>query len=70
MAPFGIKGPRLVRSGTPCPVLSTTDAWGVFTHGAKALRGYLRRLRSGGLRPRGRPGVVAEGPADYLAADS
>jgi len=51
-------------------VLSTTDAWGVFTHGTKALRGYLRRLRSGGLRPRGRPGVVAEGPAGYLAADS
>lgn len=44
-------------------VLSTTDAWGVFTHGSKALRGYLRRLQAGGLRPRGRPGIVDEGPA-------
>ena len=44
-------------------VLSTTDAWGVFTHGSKALRGYLRRLQAGGLRARGRPRVVDEGPA-------
>lgn len=44
-------------------VLSTTDAWGVFTHGSKALRGYLRRLLAGGLRADGRPGVSAEGPS-------
>ena len=44
-------------------VLATTDAWGVFTHGTKLLRGYLRRLKAGGLRARGRPRVIAEGPA-------
>ncbi len=43
-------------------ILTTTDAWGVFTHGTKALRGYLRRLRGGGLAPRGVPSVVTEGP--------
>src|SRR5579862_4694570 len=42
--------------------LATTDAWGVFTHGTKALRGYLRRLKGGGLAPRGVPSVVTEGP--------
>ena len=44
-------------------VLVTTDTWGVFTHGTKSLRGYVRRLRGGGLRPRGRPAIVSEGPA-------
>lgn len=43
-------------------ILTTTDAWGVFTHGTKALRGYLRRLKSGGLASRGVPSVVTEGP--------
>ena len=42
-------------------VLCTTDCWGVFTHGIKGLRGYLRRLYAGGLNPRGRPNIVAEG---------
>jgi ureidoglycolate dehydrogenase (NAD+) len=44
-------------------VLATTDAWGVFTHGTKNVRGYLRRLKAGGLRAAGRPRVAAEGPA-------
>jgi LDH2 family malate/lactate/ureidoglycolate dehydrogenase len=44
-------------------VLAATDAWGVFTHGTKLLRSYLRRLKAGGLRARGRPRVTAEGPA-------
>jgi ureidoglycolate dehydrogenase (NAD+) len=44
-------------------VLTTTDAWGVFTHGTKLLQGYLRRLHAGGLKPQGRPRVAAEGPA-------
>jgi ureidoglycolate dehydrogenase (NAD+) len=48
---------------TGADVLSTTDAWGVFTHGSKALRGYLRRLQAGGLRADGRPHIAAEGPA-------
>jgi ureidoglycolate dehydrogenase (NAD+) len=42
-------------------ILTTTDAWGVFTHGNKALRGYLRRLKGGGLAPDGTPSVVTEG---------
>lgn len=44
-------------------VLVTTDTWGVYTHGTKSLRGYARRLRGGGLNPRGKPAVVREGPA-------
>jgi LDH2 family malate/lactate/ureidoglycolate dehydrogenase len=48
---------------TGADVLVTTDAWGVFTHGTKALNGYLKRLQAGGLNPRGRPRVVAEGTA-------
>jgi LDH2 family malate/lactate/ureidoglycolate dehydrogenase len=48
---------------TTADVLVTTDSWGVFTHGVKALRGYVRRLRGGGLLATARPEVVAEGPA-------
>lgn len=44
-------------------VLLTTDLWGVYTHGTKALRGYVKRLRAGGLNPKGKPKVVAEGPS-------
>jgi len=44
-------------------VLTTTDAWGIFTHGTKFVRSYLHRLQAGGLRPQGRPRVAAEGPA-------
>src|SRR5512136_745396 len=50
-------------AGVGADVLATTDAWGVFTHGTKSLRGYLRRLKLGGLRPAGRPRAAAEGPA-------
>jgi len=44
-------------------VLATTDAWGIFTHGTKNVRGYLRRLKAGGLLAAGRPRLAAEGPA-------
>jgi ureidoglycolate dehydrogenase (NAD+) len=44
-------------------VLVSTDMMGVFTHGTKALRGYVRRLRGGGLRARGTPRIVSQGPA-------
>lgn len=44
-------------------VLVTTDLWGVYTHGTKALRGYVNRLRAGGLNPKGKPKVVAQGPS-------
>jgi len=48
---------------TSAEVLVTTDTWGTFTHGTKALRAYIRRLRGGGLKKDGKPKVVAEGPA-------
>src|SRR6266581_8900307 len=48
---------------TTADVLVTTDTWGTFTHGTKALRAYIRRLRGGGLRRNGQPRVIAEGPA-------
>src|ERR1051326_161003 len=48
---------------TTAEVLVTTDTWGTFTHGTKALRAYIRRLRGGGLRKDGAPKVVDEGPA-------
>ncbi|MEO6435952.1 MAG: Ldh family oxidoreductase [Tepidisphaeraceae bacterium] len=48
---------------TTADVLVTTDAMGVFTHGTKSLRGYLRRLRAGGLRADGRPAITAQGAA-------
>ncbi len=48
---------------TTADVLVTTDTWGTFTHGTKALRAYIRRLRGGGLRKNGSPSVVDEGPA-------
>lgn len=44
-------------------VLVTTDAWGVYTHGTKLVRGYLRRLKAGGLRPQAQPEIAAQGPA-------
>ena len=48
---------------TTADVLVTTDSWGVFTHGVKALRGYIRRIRGGGLNPTARPTIVESGPA-------
>src|SRR5258706_13271198 len=48
---------------TTADVLVTTDTWGTFTHGTKALRAYIRRLRGGGLRKNGTPRVIDEGPA-------
>lgn len=51
---------------TTADVLVTTDTWGTFTHGTKALRAYIRRVRGGGLRKQGSPRVVKEGPAFAL----
>ena len=48
---------------TTAEILVTTDTWGVYTHGTKALYAYARRLRAQGLKPRGRPRVQKEGPA-------
>ena len=52
-----------VDARTITDVLVTTDTWGIFTHGVKNLRGYVRRLRAGGLRPQAKPHVIIEGPA-------
>ncbi len=47
---------------TTADVLVTTDTWGVNTHGVKALKGYVKRLVAGGLRAKGEPKIVKEGP--------
>ncbi len=44
-------------------VLVTTDAWGVYSHGTRALRQYLKRMRAGGLKAQARPHIIHEGPA-------
>jgi ureidoglycolate dehydrogenase (NAD+) len=48
---------------TTTDVLVTTDAFGVFTHGTKALRGYVRRLCGGGIKADSVPEIISEGPA-------
>jgi LDH2 family malate/lactate/ureidoglycolate dehydrogenase len=48
---------------TTADVLITTDTFGVFTHGVKSLKGYVRRLRHGGLNAEAKPFVESEGPA-------
>jgi LDH2 family malate/lactate/ureidoglycolate dehydrogenase len=47
---------------TTADVLVTTDAWGIYTHGVKALGGYIRRIRAGGIRRDARPTISAQGP--------
>ncbi len=42
-------------------VLVMTDTWGTFSHGTGGLRSYLISLRAGGMDPRSRPEVAAEG---------
>src|SRR5688572_25272097 len=51
---------------TTAEVLVTTDTWGTFTHGTKALRAYIRRVRGGGLKSPGSPKIIKEGPAFAL----
>lgn len=60
---FRIAGLSEVDARIGAEILVLTDTWGTFTHGTKSLRGYLRRLKAGGLRPQGKPRVVNEGPA-------
>ncbi len=48
---------------TTADVLVTTDTFGVYTHGTKALAGYVRRLQAGGLKADASPCIDAEGPA-------
>jgi len=44
-------------------VLVGTELLGVHTHGTKLLRGYLKRMKAGGLDPHAVPEVVKEGPS-------
>ncbi len=54
---------------TTADVLVLTDTWGVFTHGTKNLRGYIRRLQGGGLRAKARPRIALEG-ASWAMVDA
>jgi ureidoglycolate dehydrogenase (NAD+) len=47
---------------TTANALVTTDAMGVFTHGTKALAGYLNKLKGGGYRVTGKPKIERQGP--------
>ena len=60
---FSRSGLSAEDAATGAEVLAMTDAWGVYTHGTKLLRGYLRRLKAGGLRAKERPTLAAEGLA-------
>ena len=48
---------------TTANVLVTNDLLGIFTHGTKCLRGYLKRMRAGGLNAAAVPEIIREGPA-------
>jgi ureidoglycolate dehydrogenase (NAD+) len=48
---------------TTARALVTTDSWGIFTHGSKALPRTVRRVRAGGLRADAVPTVITDGPA-------
>lgn len=55
-------GVDAAKARTTTQVLVTTDTFGVHTHGVKSLRGYIRRLRAGGLRADAVPEVPLQGP--------
>ncbi len=44
-------------------VLTTTDTFGVITHGTKNLKGYIEKMQAGGLCATAEPSVECEGPA-------
>ena len=54
-------GMREADARTTADVLVTTDTWGIFTHGTKALLVYLRKLRADGLKRDAQPAIVTEG---------
>jgi len=58
---FAKTGMRPDDARTAADVLVTTDLLGVFTHGTRNLPKYIRRLKAGGLDPKGQPQVVREG---------
>jgi ureidoglycolate dehydrogenase (NAD+) len=47
---------------TVADVLTTNDAWGIYSHGTLSLRQYLKRVRGGGINARAQPLVMKEGP--------
>jgi ureidoglycolate dehydrogenase (NAD+) len=53
-------------AATTADVLVTTDTWGVFTHGTNNLRGYVRKVKAGGIDPQAVVEVVTEGVAGAL----
>jgi ureidoglycolate dehydrogenase (NAD+) len=55
-------GVSAAKARTTSSILVGTDSFGVFTHGVKCLRGYVRRLRSGGLRAEVSPSIADQGP--------
>lgn len=44
-------------------VLTTTDTFGVLSHGTKNLLGYIQKMQAGGLDAKAQPTVTCEGPA-------
>lgn len=54
-------GMREIDAQTTARVLVTTDMWGIFTHGTRHLRNYLRKVRAGGIDTQLAPEVVSEG---------
>lgn len=50
-------------AGTAAEALALADSMGVHTHGTKLLAGYLRKLKGGGYKAGGSPGIVRQGPA-------
>ena len=51
------------RNTITAKVLTTTDTWGVHTHGTRQLRPLMKTVRQGRLNPDAAPELVAEGPA-------
>ena len=49
--------------GITAEVLTTTDTWGVYTHGTRQLRQLMKNVRQGRLNAEATPEVVDQGPA-------
>jgi len=42
-------------------VLATTDSWGIYSHGTRQLRNYVKKINAGGINPKASPNVLSEG---------
>ena len=42
-------------------VLVTTDLFGIFSHGTKNLRNYIKKIKAGGIYPKAVLEIIAEG---------